>query len=153
MPAHLLRAPVRTLRVLLLAVLAAVLAVPTAGSPAHAADSRTERVLEIAATQHGKPYRYGASGPHAYDCSGFTSWVFRKVGIALPHQSSAQYAMTKHVSQGAKRPGDLIFMHDSGGIYHVGIYAGGNTMWAATKTGDIVRKQTIWSSSYKVGRL
>jgi peptidoglycan DL-endopeptidase CwlO len=138
-------------------LLGLALAVPTVCATANASTTRTTstvaaKVLSIAASQYGKPYHYGASGPSSFDCSGFTSYVFRKVGISLPHSSSAQYGVVHHIAKANKRPGDLIFMYGSGGIYHVAIYAGNNQMWAATHTGDIVRKETIYSSSYLVGR-
>ena len=114
--------------------------------------SMAHKILALAASEHGKPYSYGGSGPSSFDCSGFTSYVFRHFGINLPHSAAAQYGVVHHVSKAAKRLGDLIFMYDSGGIYHVAIYAGNNEMWAATHTGDVVRKERLYSSSYKVGR-
>ena len=42
------------------------------------------RVVHVAASKAGTPYRYGASGPSAFDCSGFTRWVYAKVGRHLP---------------------------------------------------------------------
>ncbi|MCU1678746.1 MAG: hypothetical protein JWM93_3504 [Frankiales bacterium] len=155
MPAGLLR--LRVIRAAIVTFLACALVAPTMGATAEASTVRTTeavaaRVLAIAATQYGKPYRYGSSGPSSFDCSGFTSYVFRKVGVSLPHSSAAQYGVVHHIAKSAKRPGDLIFMYNSGGIYHVAIYAGNNQMWAATHTGDIVRKERIYSSNYKVGR-
>jgi cell wall-associated NlpC family hydrolase len=67
--------------------------------------------------------------------------------------ASEQYAASSRVDQADKKPGDLIFTYDSSGIYHVGLYAGDGLMWAATKSGDVVRKQAIWTSSYRVGRI
>jgi len=171
LPAGLLRP--RVLRAAIVTFLAAALLAPVTGATASATTAapapvaakalsaatgyRTtkavaQRVLAIAASEYGKPYRYGSPGPNSFDCSGFTSFVFRKVGINLPHSSSAQYRVVRHVAKASRRPGDLIFMYGSGGIYHVAIYAGNNEMWAATHTGDIVRKERIYSSSYKVGR-
>jgi cell wall-associated NlpC family hydrolase len=156
LPAGLLRSRLRL--VLTAAVLGVALAVPTVGATANASTAaRTtkavaDRVLTIAAAQHGKPYRYGASGPSSFDCSGLTSFVFAKVGISLPHNAAGQYSVVHHIAKADKRPGDLIFMYGSGGIYHVAIYAGNNRMWAATHTGDVVRQEVIYSSKYLVGR-
>ncbi|MBO0841537.1 MAG: C40 family peptidase, partial [Nocardioides sp.] len=58
---------------------------------------RGEKVVSLARSRHGKPYRYGASGPNAFDCSGLTRWVYRKVGVKLPHSSSAQVKDTYRV--------------------------------------------------------
>jgi cell wall-associated NlpC family hydrolase len=168
LPAGLLR--LRLIRAAIVTFLAAALLAPAAGATAHAATPVTApavvkvttsyrtttavaaRVLQLAAAQYGKPYRYGGSGPNSFDCSGLTSYVFAKVGISLPHSAAAQYGAVRHIAKTDKRPGDLIFMYNSGGIYHVAIYAGSNQMWAATHTGDIVRKESLYSSSYKVGR-
>jgi cell wall-associated NlpC family hydrolase len=121
---------------------------PKAGTAAFA-----DRVLQEAARHHGAPYQYGAAGPNTFDCSGFTMYVFGKFGISLPHNAASQYGYTHHISSAEKRPGDLIFFTGSGGIYHVGIYDGGGEMWAATHSGDVVRLESIYESSYVVGRI
>ena len=79
-------------------------------------------------------------------------YLFGRQGTQLPRTASDQYAASSKVDQGDERPGDLIFTYDGSGIYHVGLYAGDGVMWAATKSGDVVRKQAIWSSNYRVGR-
>lgn len=108
--------------------------------------------LAEAPSHQGKPYQYGATGPDRFDCSGFTRYLFARQGTQLPRVSRDQYAASTKVEQGAKQPGDLIFTYGSSGIYHVGIYAGGGAMWASTKTGDVVRRQAIWTTQYYVGR-
>ncbi len=114
--------------------------------------SRGKRVVEEASTHFGKPYQWGGEGPVTFDCSGLTKYVYNEFGVKLPHNSAAQYEVVNHVAKSDMRLGDLVFIYDEGGIFHVGIYAGGDKMWAATKTGDIVRKQEIWTNSYVVGR-
>jgi cell wall-associated NlpC family hydrolase len=114
--------------------------------------SRGDQVVQEASEERGKPYVYGGSGPLFYDCSGLTQYVYRQVGVRLPHNSEAQYHVVEHVSQANMRRGDLVFFYDDDGIYHVGIYAGGDMMWAASHTGDVVRKQEIWTDHFLVGR-
>lgn len=109
-------------------------------------------VLRIAASKAGTPYSYGATGPNAFDCSGFTQWVFNRVGKNLPRTSSAQAGAVRRVSAGDARPGDLVFFTGGGGVYHVGIYAGGGTLWHAPRTGEGVRRERIWTSSVFYGR-
>jgi cell wall-associated NlpC family hydrolase len=112
------------------------------------------RVIRAAAQYRGTPYRYGATGPSRFDCSGFTRFIFAKFGISLPHSSSGQYSVVRHIANSNKRIGDLVFFHSSGGhVYHVGIYAGGDEIWAATHTGDFVRLEGMWNASYYVGRI
>lgn len=110
------------------------------------------RIVDIAAAQAGDPYRYGATGPNSFDCSGLTQYVHKKVGISLPRTSSAQQGAVRGIARGSMKPGDLLFFHDGGSVYHVGIYAGGNRMWAATQSGEPVQLQDIWTNSYTVGR-
>ena len=105
-----------------------------------------------AARHQGKPYVYGADGPSSFDCSGFTQYVFARLGVSLPHNAAAQYSSVRHVSQSDRRLGDLIFMTSGGRVSHVGIYAGDNTFWVARRTGTTVTRQTIWTSNYLVGR-
>jgi cell wall-associated NlpC family hydrolase len=112
------------------------------------------RVIREAALYRGTPYRYGAAGPSRFDCSGFTRFIFAKFGISLPHSSSGQYSVVRHIASSQKRIGDLVFFHSgSGHVYHVGIYAGGDEIWAATHTGDFVRLEGMWNASYYVGRI
>jgi peptidoglycan DL-endopeptidase CwlO len=111
------------------------------------------RVVREAARHHGAPYQYGAAGPYRFDCSGFTMYVLGRFHVWMPHNAAGQYDRTRHVSHAAKRLGDLIFFTGSGGIYHVGIYAGHGEMWAATHSGDVVRLESIYNAPYLVGRV
>lgn len=111
-------------------------------------------VLRIAAqAASGARYSYGAAGPGSFDCSGFTSYVFDKVGISLPHSSSAQRGMVRSVS--SPQPGDLVFVYNGGGgsIGHVAIYAGGGYWWEAANPNTGVGKHRAWSSNVSYGRV
>lgn len=111
------------------------------------------RVLKEAAKLRGTPYRYGGTTPRGFDCSGYTGYVYKKAGKALPRTSRAQYSATKHLSRSAAKPGDLVFFKSgSGSVYHVGVYAGGNMLWHASKPGRPVAKAKIWSSRVAFGR-
>lgn len=113
----------------------------------------TRKAISAAASRKGRPYRHGAAGPRAFDCSGLTQWSFKQAGITLPRTVKAQYRATEHVSKSAKRPGDLIFYYKGGRVYHVGIYAGNNKVWVARHTGTRITLQKIYSRSYYVGRV
>ena len=110
-------------------------------------------IIAEAARYAGIPYRYGATGPDAYDCSGFTLTVFRHFGIELPRTSGMQIGATEPIAAAARQPGDLIFFHSGGRISHVGIYAGGNEMWASPRAGKTVMRQGIWSAQVTYGRV
>jgi cell wall-associated NlpC family hydrolase len=115
--------------------------------------SFNQRVLAEAARLKGVPYRYGGTTPAGFDCSGYTGYVYRRAGKTLPRTSRQQYAATRHISRASARPGDLIFFKSSSGsVYHVGIYAGGNMLWQASKPGVPVNKSRIWSSRVAFGR-
>jgi cell wall-associated NlpC family hydrolase len=110
------------------------------------------RAITEARKHFGAPYRWGATGPRSFDCSGLTHYVFARLGVRLPRTAAAQYSAIHHIAPSHKRVGDLIFKYNSGGIYHVGIYAGNGRMIAATHTGDVVRYSPV-SGRYKVGRV
>jgi cell wall-associated NlpC family hydrolase len=122
---------------------------------AHASFSaaRGHKVVRVAATRKGAAYRWGAVGPRRFDCSGLVRWSFLRVGKSLPRTSRAQYARTRHISRSQRRPGDLVFFLSHGRVYHVGIYAGRNTMWHAPKPGDRVKRAHIWTSRVRYGRV
>ena len=111
------------------------------------------RAVQVAAQQKGKPYRWGSTGPNSFDCSGLMVYVFQRVGKSLPRTSSAQLDATQRIAKTAKQPGDLIFTQRNGRIGHVGVYAGDGKFWVAPKAGDVVKLQTIYTSSYLVGRV
>jgi cell wall-associated NlpC family hydrolase len=112
-----------------------------------------EKAVYLASLQAGKPYVYGGSGPNSFDCSGLTQYVYKQLGRNLPRTAEAQYEATPRVSQFNKQIGDLIFFGSPGNIYHMGIYAGDGKMWVAPRTGQNVQLQTIYSTTYSVGRV
>ncbi len=140
----------------LLALLVALFATLLASGTAATADAATNgsRVVAEASKHRGKPYKYGATGPSRFDCSGFTKYVYSRFGRNLPHSSAQQYKVSRKVAKSAKQVGDLIFTRNSSGrIGHVGIYAGSGRFWVAPKSGDVVKLQKIYTSNYVVGRV
>jgi cell wall-associated NlpC family hydrolase len=113
------------------------LSTTTADSAAPSATGSS--ILSIAARYVGTPYRYGGTTPSGFDCSGYTQYVFNQVGISLPRTSGAQAQAGKRVSRSEARPGDLVWTDG-----HIGIYAGGNMMYDAPRSGKSVSKRAIW---------
>ncbi|MFD7690853.1 C40 family peptidase [Streptomyces sp. NPDC059781] len=141
-----------TASALTLAAVGGSIVVPGAASEAAAAGLAT-KALNIAASKKGSPYKWGATGPYRFDCSGLTLYSFKKAGKKLPRTAAQQYNKTRHISAGNRRAGDLVFFHSGGYVYHVGIYAGKGKIWHAPKTGDVVRLQKIWTRSVSYGRV
>ncbi len=110
-------------------------------------------VIRTAASLKGRPYRYGATGPSAFDCSGYTRYVFARNGIKLPRTSRAQYTKARRISKASARPGDLVFFGRGSAVYHVGIYAGNGRIWHSPRPGKTVRLVKIWTSSWSAGRV
>ncbi len=74
--------------------------------------------------QLGKPYKYGAwwqEAPKVFDCSSFTQWVYKQVGIAIPRVSIDQAVVGRSIPARAStlRVGDLIFLRGRQGRYNV----------------------------------
>jgi peptidoglycan DL-endopeptidase CwlO len=105
-----------------------------------------------ALAQLGDPYRWGATGPDSFDCSGLTSSAYAAAGVSLPRVSRAQWGAGPHVAVANLLPGDLLFYADNPGdpasIHHVGMYIGNGLMVHAPHTGDVVRVASIWRESY-----
>ncbi|WP_110206182.1 C40 family peptidase [Nocardioides daejeonensis] len=115
--------------------------------------SPTVRALGVARKQVGDPYRYGAAGPHAFDCSGLLYFSFRAAGFrAIPRTSGAQASFARRIPRSAMRPGDLMFFYGSGGVYHAGIFAGRKAgkvvMLHAPSTGKRVSYAVPWTNSW-----
>lgn len=85
----------------------------------------------------GKPYVFGATGPDAFDCSGFTSYVFAKNGISLPRTSQSQFYAGYAVSRDELQPGDLVFFNTYTSLGHVGIYVGNGDFIHAASSGCV----------------
>ncbi|HBI6917743.1 TPA: C40 family peptidase [Clostridium perfringens] len=81
----------------------------------------------------GRPYVFGATGPDTFDCSGFTSYVYRNaVGREITRTTYTQINQGRPVSRDQLQPGDLVFTN---GVEHVGIYVGGGQMIHAARPG------------------
>ena len=103
-------------------------------APAPAPQPSTgERIVSIAQSKIGSPYVYGAAGPNAFDCSGFTSWVYAQAGKSIPRTSQAQASAGQQVSLSNIQPGDIVVYY--GGASHVAIYAGNGQIIDALNSG------------------
>jgi cell wall-associated NlpC family hydrolase len=84
----------------------------------------------------GSPYRWGGTGPAAFDCSGLVSWAFAQAGVPVPRTSRAQAQAGTPVSRADLQPGDLVFFYSP--VRHVGIYIGDGQMVHSSRAGKPV---------------
>jgi peptidoglycan DL-endopeptidase CwlO len=100
-----------------------------------------QAVVSNALSKLGKPYRWGASGPNAFDCSGLVKWSFGSAGRALPRSSRAMAGVGTPVAKANLQPGDLVFFYKP--ISHVGIYIGNGKMVHASNRKSPVKVSDI----------
>ena len=91
-------------------------------------------IINLAYSFLGTPYASGGSSPSGFDCSGFTSYLFRQYGINLSRSSSAQAYGGQAVSLSDIQPGDVVCYPG-----HVGLYIGGGQIIHASVPGDVVK--------------
>ena len=96
----------------------------------------------------GYKYTYGGSSPSTgFDCSGFTSYVFKQHGISLNRTAAGQYSNGVAVSRANLQPGDLV-MFGKSGINHVAIYIGGGQIIHASTPSTGVRIDSLSTGYY-----
>lgn len=103
----------------------------------------------------GIDYDYGGTTTSGFDCSGFTAYVFKKLGVTLPHSSVAQSKLGDKVAKKDLRPGDLVFFNTTGrGVSHVGIYVGDNKFAHSASKGVQISDldEKYWAKRYLSAR-
>ena len=119
-------------------------------TPRSAAANPGAAALLAAESRIGTPYRYGGSGPDAFDCSGLVAYAYQQVGVSVPRTAAQQYALARPVPRSELRPGDLVFFRSSGReVSHVGIYAGDGQFVHAPQTGGQVRTANLDDEWYR----
>jgi cell wall-associated NlpC family hydrolase len=132
-------------------VVTSVKSVKPAKSRAARQKVKAQRAVTVARAQIGDPYRYGATGPGSFDCSGLTQYAWKKAGVRIPRVASSQFAGIRHkVSWKRLQPGDLVFFR---GLGHVGMYVGKGRMVHSPRSGERVRVEKLsgWRKSSFVG--
>lgn len=112
--------------------------------------SKAQLVITEAKKYIGSPYLWGGNTPAGFDCSGFSKYVFEKVGISLPRTAATQFSGLKTVS--TPSPGDLVFFETyAPGPTHLGIYIGDNKfIHAGSSTGVTISDMNnpYWKPRY-----
>lgn len=131
-------------------------AAPAPAAPAAPAAAASHDAASIALRYVGARYVYGGASPGGFDCSGLTSYVYRQLGISLPHKASMQFSTRygQKVGFGDLAAGDLVFFANTAGrgITHVALYVGNGMMVSANTPRTGVQYVSInsnyWRSHY-----
>ncbi len=109
-----------------------------------------QQAVDFAMQYLGCPYVYGGNGPSCFDCSGFTSYIYRHFGYTLNRTASGQLSNGQSVSKSELRPGDLVFFryNTSKAASHVGIYIGGGQFIHASTNTYTVRIDNLTYGHY-----
>lgn len=86
-------------------------------------DSIREVLLRVAASLQGVPYSYGGESENGFDCSGFTKFVYSKIGVELPHNAHLQSQLGDHKSLDSAKQGDLVFFGYKNGKGYRAVHA------------------------------
>ena len=95
----------------------------------------------------GYRYVYGGASPSGFDCSGFTSYVYKQFGYKLNRSASDQLDNGTPVSRNELQPGDIVIFkkgNSSKRATHVGLYIGNNQFIHAStaKVGVIISRMS-----------
>ncbi len=121
---------------------------------------KSTKITSLAKKKLGRRYVWGATGQkNTFDCSGFTTYVYKKNGINLPRRAIAQSKYGKYVPRDKLQKGDLIFFDTSktrkGYVNHVGIYLGnGKFIHASSAKKKVVvsKLSNFYAQRYKGAR-
>jgi cell wall-associated NlpC family hydrolase len=103
-----------------------------------------QRVIQIAASMQGMPYKYGGNGVGGADCSAFVQMVFARMGVSLPRTAAEQAGVGQLVRWPDLQPGDRLYFAMKGSrVDHCGIYAGGNMFIHCSSNRDGVAFERI----------
>ncbi|HID9512482.1 TPA: XkdQ/YqbQ family protein, partial [Clostridioides difficile] len=90
-------------------------------------NSKADKLISVAKSKLGCNYVYGAEGPNTFDCSGFTQWCYKQIGISIPRTVATQSKAGKAVDLKDKtkwKAGDLLCRVGGGSSNHVMMYIG-----------------------------
>ncbi len=115
------------------------------------ASGRHDRVVRIAMKHRGAPYLWGGASPAGFDCSGFVTYVYAKVGVSVPHNAAQQYRYGTPIAKNKLSAGDLVFFDR---LRHNGVYIGQGRLIHATREGGGVKVSRLdepWLKARWVG--
>jgi peptidoglycan hydrolase-like protein with peptidoglycan-binding domain len=127
------------------------LAAALPSTPGTTASPVAQQAVAFAKAQTGKPYKWGATGPASYDCSGLVLAAYRAAGITAPRVAADQYGTGVSVPLDKAQAGDLLFYASDvakpATIYHVVMYLGAGKIIDAPYTGAFVGARALWTQN------
>jgi peptidoglycan DL-endopeptidase CwlO len=120
----------------------------TSTTPAPAPRANAQVAVDAALSKLGSPYRWGATGPNAFDCSGLMVWAWAQAGVSLPRTSAGQFANLRRISRSELQPGDLVFA-GSPRVHHVGMYIGNGQIVHSPRSGYTVSIRSMERSDLR----
>jgi hypothetical protein len=106
------------------------------------------QVVDFARQQIGDPYKWGAVGPDAFDCSGLVYAAYKFAGIPVARVTAAQFGKGgREVPMADAKPGQVVYIDEPGAVDHVGIFIGNGQMIDAPTEGKPVGIHNI--SAYR----
>lgn len=140
----------------LLPIFASFMIVSGIGSTTTADAATPTQITQTAYKYIGVPYVYGGTTTKGFDCSGYTQYVFKQLGITLKRTAADQFKQGSSVSKANLKVGDLVFFNTTGRTAsHVGIYIGDNKFaHAGSSTGVTVAtlSSSYWGPKYDGAR-
>lgn len=110
---------------------------PSPGSVSSAPSSpMRENIVQTAISLHGNPYKSGAKGADAFDCSGFVHFVYKRHGINLPVSTDKLVQSGIEIPKDQVQPGDLVFFRIKKDL-HIGIMVNSKEFIHASKSRGI----------------
>lgn len=114
--------------------------------------NKMDNAIKTLENQIGKPYVWGANGPHAFDCSGLVRYIYKnELGKDIPRVSYDQSKFGQAIEKKDLQPGDLVFFDTmkKGRVSHVGMYVGNDEFIHASNPRDGVKKSKLSSGYYE----
>lgn len=110
----------------------------------------TINIINTAKKFIGGRYVYGGSSPSGFDCSGFTQYVYKQMGINIPRATGSQSNAGTRVSKSDLQPGDLLIFSNTykAGPSHAGVYLGNGQFVHAANPSKGIRIDSINSGYY-----
>ena len=115
--------------------------------------TKRHAIVKTAEKYIGVKYKFGGDDPSGFDCSGYSSYVYKEHGLIIPHSAQQQYANGKRIGIKKAQPGDLVFFRITGWkISHVSIYLGDYKFIHAPSRGKNISvddmKKDYWNKRY-----